>query len=47
MKVAGTKIRKEEYDLFQKYCEVRNQTVSSMIAGFIRRCIREDNPTSE
>lgn len=47
MRVVSTKIKKEDYDLFQRYCEVRNQTVSSMVAGFVRRCIQEDNPTSE
>lgn len=47
MRVVSTKIKKEDYDLFREYCEVRNQTVSSMVAGFVRRCIQEDNPTSE
>jgi len=47
MKVAGAKIKKEEYDLFKKYCEARNQTVSSMLTGYIRRCILGDQQVSD
>jgi arginyl-tRNA--protein-N-Asp/Glu arginylyltransferase len=42
MKVVATKIRKEDYDLFKKYAEDRGQTVSSLVAGYVRRCIAED-----
>lgn len=42
MKVISTKLRVEDAEAFKRYAEDRGQTVSGMIAGYVRRCLAED-----
>lgn len=45
MKVVATKLKVEDAEAFKAYAEARGQTVSSMLAGYVRRCLAEDAAT--
>ena len=42
MKTIGCKIKKEDAERFQQYCDKQNRTVNSVLKDFIFQCIDED-----
>ena len=42
MKTIGCKIKKEDAELFQQYCEKQGKTVNAVLKDYILQCIEED-----